>query len=70
MDEEGFVEVLLHNRRSTAITRGKLLNHSPDFIERLSDLNASTSVRVFTGLDNPNIIIFLLLELLVCLGEL
>lgn len=69
VNEQGLVEVLLHDRRPVAILRRQLLNQISDLVERTGDLDACASIRVLARLDDPNVVVLLLRELLVGLGE-
>ena len=70
VDQQGLVEVLLHNGCPVAVLGAELLNEIPDLIEGVGHLDAGASVGVLARLDDPDVGILLLLELLVRPSEL
>ena len=65
MNEQWFVEILLNDRCSITVLGGQLLDDVSNLTQTVGYLDSSSSVRVLTWFDDPNICIFLLLKLLV-----
>ena len=70
MYQERSIDVFLHNRGPAASIRSHRLHYWSDFRDRICDLNSSTSVWIFTWLDDPNIEVSLLFKVLESFDEL